>query len=77
MNEYRKRINSLKSVEVLCYSLCIHLLVEEALATDAAKAALLDLYTDDQFWKLEGTERDGRVRKKAIYRSMELLTNRK
>ncbi|MBO9596302.1 MAG: hypothetical protein J7559_00540 [Cohnella sp.] len=73
MSEYTRRIKSLQAVEVLCYSLCVHLLVEEALAINAAKTALMDLFKDDQFWELEGEERDKRVRKHAIARSMELL----
>lgn len=72
MRNYRKRIDSLKSIEVFCYSLCIHLLAEEALATIAAKATLIDLFGDEQFWLLEGTERDKRIRRQAISRSIEL-----
>ncbi|WP_239613994.1 hypothetical protein [Cohnella mopanensis] len=73
MIDYRNRIDRLKAVEVLCYSLCIHLLTEELLAVHAAKAALLDLYKDEQFWLLEDSERDQRVRKQAIRRSLECL----
>lgn len=77
MIDYRKRVDSLKTIEVLCYSLCIHLLAEEVLAANAAKAALLDLFGDEQFWKLEGSEREQRVRKQAIRRSLECLANLK
>jgi hypothetical protein len=71
------RIVILKSVEVLCYSLCVHLLVEEQLSAEAAKAALLDLYQDERFWLLDGMERDKRVRSKAITRSIEFMRNQK
>lgn len=74
MNEYRNRVKSLQDVEVFCYSLCIHLLVEEVLAVRAAKTALMDLFEDDQFWRLEGKERDKRVRNRAIARSLEILS---
>lgn len=77
MSDYRNRLDRLKAVEVLCYSLCIHLLTEEVLAITAAKAALIDLFADEQFWSLDGAERDKRVRKKAIARAMELLVNRR
>ncbi|MCD9021303.1 hypothetical protein [Cohnella silvisoli] len=77
MSDYRKRIDGLKSIEVFCYSLCIHLLAEEALATVAAKATLLDLYDDEQFWLLEGTERDKRIRRQAISRSIELAAQQR
>jgi hypothetical protein len=72
MNDYRKRIDYLKSVEVLCYSLCIHLLTEEILAIQAAKATLLDLFSDEKFWLLGSSERDKRIRRQAISRSIEL-----
>jgi hypothetical protein len=72
MNDYWKRIDYLKSVEVLCYSLCIHLLTEEILATQAAKATLLDLFSDEQFWLLESSDRDKRIQRQAITRSIEL-----
>jgi hypothetical protein len=71
------RIDILKSVEVLCYSFCIHLLIEEQLAITAAKASLLDLYGDDEFWRLEGKARENRVRSSAITRSIEILNYRK
>lgn len=74
MREYRNRVESLKAVEVFCYSLCVHLLTEEILAIKAAKTVLLDLFADERFWELEGEERDRRVRKQAIARSMEILT---
>lgn len=76
MIEYKNRIANLKVFEVLCYSLCIHILVEEALAINATKAVLLDLFKDEQFWLLEGKERDKRARRLAIARSMEVLTKR-
>lgn len=74
MKEYRKRVESLKAVEVFCYSLCVHLLTEELLAMNAAKTVLLDLFADERFWELQGEWRDRRVRKQAISRSMEILT---
>ncbi|TVY04483.1 hypothetical protein [Cohnella terricola] len=77
MNDYAKRVSALKSFEVLCYSLCIHLLTEEVLAVHAAQAALLDLFADEQFWRLEDDERTKRVRRRAIARSMELLSRSK
>jgi hypothetical protein len=76
MSDNKNRIDMLRSVEVLCYSLCIHLLLEEKMAIIAAKAALLDLYEDEQFWSLEGTELDMRVRSRAISRSLETLGKR-
>jgi hypothetical protein len=76
MKEYRNRVESLKAVEVFCYSLCVHLLSEEVLAMNAAKTVLLDLFADERFWVLEGEERDRRVRKQAIARSMEILTGK-
>jgi hypothetical protein len=76
MSDSKDRINMLRSEEVLCYSLCFHLLLEEKMAIIAAKKVLLDLYEDQQFWSLEGTERDLRVRCRAISRSLETMGKR-
>jgi len=75
MKNYANRVESLRSVEVLCYSLCIHLLTEEALAWNAARLALLDLFQDKQFWLLDPEEKNRLVRKRAIARAMEQMTN--
>jgi len=71
MNDYAKRVEALKSVETICYTLCFRVLEEEKAAIEAAKLALIDLFRDEMFCKLEGEERLGRVRKRAIARSME------
>jgi hypothetical protein len=76
MSDSKNRIDVLRSVEVLCYSLCFHLLLEEKIAIIAAKEVLLDLFEDEQFWSLKGTERDMRVRSKAISRSIETMGKR-
>ncbi len=34
---------------------------------------MFDLYEDEQFWLLEGSERDNRVRRKAIARSIKVI----
>jgi hypothetical protein len=73
MIDSSSRIAILKSVEVLCYSLCVHLLVEEQLSTEAAKATLLDLYQDERFWLLDSTDREKRVRSRAISKSIECM----
>ncbi|OXS52421.1 hypothetical protein B1A99_34240 [Cohnella sp. CIP 111063] len=71
MKEYNNRLESLRSVESFCYSLCIHILVEEALAWNAARLALLDLYQDELFWQSDQEERKRIVRKKAVARALE------
>jgi|GEM_PF-4507912 len=72
MREYYNRIEALRSVESFCYSLCIHILVEEALAWNAARSALLDLYQDELFWQSDQEGRKRIVRKKAVARALEL-----
>ncbi|TFE29915.1 hypothetical protein [Cohnella luojiensis] len=76
MNRYEKRIDGLRAVEVLCYSVCLHLLIEEQRANLAAKAALIDLYADERFWELEGRDRECRVRQLAVSRSIQAMQNR-
>jgi len=73
MSIYRNRVEYLKSVEIHCYSLCVHLLIEETIAIHAAKAVLMDLYCDEQFWELEGNARDIHVRRTAIAHSIQAL----
>lgn len=75
MNRFEHQVDVLKSVEGFCYSVCVHLLNEEAIAVKAAKAALLDLYRDKQFWTLQESEREKAVRRKAVSRSVEQLNN--
>ncbi|WP_372629241.1 hypothetical protein [Cohnella sp.] len=72
MKEYDNRIESLRSVESFCYSLCIHILVEEVLAWNAARLALLDLYQDELFWQADQEGRKRIVRKRAVARALEL-----
>jgi hypothetical protein len=71
MIDYDKRIEELRSVEVYCYSLCVHLLKEEPIAAGAAKSVLIELYEDEQFWSLQGEERQIRVRDKTISKSVQ------
>jgi uncharacterized radical SAM superfamily protein len=73
MSDYKNRIDRLKSLEVLCYSFCIHLLTEERLALSAAKLALLDLFQDEQLWVLDNKERVKRVRQRSVARALEQL----
>jgi len=73
--DYRSRVEALKSVEAFCYTLCVHLLTEERLATAAAKLALIDLFQDDSFLQAQGEERLIRVRKKTVARALELLSD--
>lgn len=76
MNNFNHQIHVLKSVEGFCYSVCVHLLTEQKTAEKAAKAALLDLYKDKQFWTLHESERAKVVRRKAVFRAFEELRNR-
>ncbi|KIL34306.1 hypothetical protein SD71_19840 [Cohnella kolymensis] len=76
MNRFEQQVDVLKSVEGFCYSVCVHLLNEEAIAAKAAKAALLDLYRDKQFWTLEASEREKAVQRKAVSRAVEQLKSR-
>ncbi|RKP57140.1 hypothetical protein D7Z26_03930 [Cohnella endophytica] len=77
MSDYERRIECLKAVEVLCYSLCMNLLDEEVLAARAAKSALFDLFADDRMIVLQGADRDRLVRKRSIARALELMATQK
>jgi len=72
-NEFDRRVRTLKSVEVLCYSICYHLLREELAAAQAAREALVELYRDERFWLLPAQDRDNAIRKIALHRSFEQL----
>ncbi len=76
MKDYGNRVESLRSVEVLCYSLCVHILVEEALAWNASRLALIDLFQDENFGSLDEQAQYRLVRKKAIARAMELAARK-
>ncbi|MFC7147380.1 hypothetical protein ACFQMJ_02435 [Cohnella cellulosilytica] len=69
-------METLRAVEVHCYSLCIHILVEEALAWNACRLTLIDLFQDKRFGSLDESEQNRLVRMKAIARSMELAASR-
>jgi hypothetical protein len=75
MSRFEHQVDVLKSVEGFCYSVCVHLLSEETTAAKAAKAALLDLYKDKQFWTLQASEREKAARRKAVSRAVEQLKN--
>ncbi|MFC4599169.1 hypothetical protein [Cohnella hongkongensis] len=71
MKDYGHRVEALRAVEALCYSLCIHILVEESLAWNAARMTLIDLFEDEQYWQSDSEEQKRLVRKKAIARALE------
>ncbi|MBP1992367.1 hypothetical protein [Paenibacillus eucommiae] len=61
--KFKDKINTLRAFETVCYQMCIFLLGNQSSANQAAEAALIELYNDQDFWKAEEEgERHNRVR---------------
>jgi len=67
------RVECLRSWELDCYRLCYEILQSELLAAEAAKEALICLYTEPAFFGTVGPEQFRVMKREAIRASMEQL----
>ncbi|MFF2482520.1 hypothetical protein [Paenibacillus sp. NPDC058071] len=58
-------VHRLRSFEPVCYTICLHLLLEEQKALLAAERLLIALYQDERFRQLEEKEIDRYILRKA------------
>jgi hypothetical protein len=50
--DFNKKVETLRSLESLCYRIAYYLLQDESLAVNAAKKALLDLGRKPEFFRM-------------------------
>lgn len=53
MYDFHSKIKMLESCEATVYAICLTLLIDEPNACHAAKAALVELFRDDAYWKAD------------------------
>lgn len=65
-----ERLQILRSYEALCYRICFCLLESEKLAVETAKLALWELVQDAEFFRCPQKEKQERIRKIAVEKSL-------
>ncbi|WP_274366174.1 hypothetical protein [Paenibacillus thermotolerans] len=63
---FQDKLNVLRSVEEMCYSICVYLLRSEQAAAQAAKRSLIALFEDQQFWTSDPKDQLHRMRETAV-----------
>ena len=70
--ELEEKVEILRKYETLCYQITYYLLQDESLAVRAAGEALLELGLDDEFFSALEQDRENKVRRTAILKSLAL-----
>lgn len=69
--ETTQRLHVLRNYENFCYQVCFYLLQNEALATESAKQALLELYKHADFFNCSNNEKKDIIYKFAVKKSLQ------
>ncbi|OBZ17021.1 hypothetical protein A7975_03770 [Bacillus sp. FJAT-26390] len=57
MLDFQKKVEILRGYESLCYTVCVTLLIDEQAACKMAEETLCQLFSDQDFWLMNETER--------------------